>query len=113
MAGLAPAGFSLATDVAEWLVKQGVPFRDAHEITGALVRTCEQAGVGLDGLSDDQLLAVSPHLSAQVREVLSVPGSLAARDGRGGTAPARVAEQLAELAQLREQARTWAATRPR
>ena len=107
MAALAPAGFSLATDVAEWLVRQGVPFRDAHEITGALVRECEKAGVGLDGLSDEQMLAVSPHLSAGVREVLTVPGSLAARDDRGGTAPVRVAEQLEELAQRRATARTW------
>ena len=112
MAALAPAGFSLATDVAEWLVRQGVPFREAHEVTGALVQACEERGVDLDGLSDDEMLAVSPHLAAGVREVLTVPGSLSARDGRGGTAPARVAEQLAELAQRRQAARTWAAERP-
>jgi argininosuccinate lyase len=112
MAALAPAGFALATDVAEWLVRQGVPFREAHEVTGALVRECEARGVELDGLGEQDLLAVSPHLTAGVREVLTVPGSLAARDGRGGTAPARVAEQLAELAARRTVARTWAAQRP-
>ncbi len=108
MAQLAPAGFSLATDVAEWLVRQGVPFREAHEITGALVQACEQRGVDLDELSDEQLRAVSPRLTAGVRDVLTVTGSLAARDGRGGTAPVRVAEQLEELAAVRDVLRGWA-----
>jgi argininosuccinate lyase len=49
---LAPEGFSLATDVAEWLVQQGIPFRDAHEVAGACVRACEARGIGLDELSD-------------------------------------------------------------
>ena len=108
MAALAPAGFSLATDVAEWLVRQGVPFRDAHEITGSLVQACESRGVDLDGLTDDEMLAVSTHLTSQVREVLSVAGSLAARDGRGGTAPTRVAEQRVELARASDDLRAWA-----
>ena len=111
MAALAPAGFSLATDVAEWLVRQGVPFRDAHEITGALVQACESRGVDLDGLTDEQMLEVSEHLSSQVRDVLSVSGSLAARDGRGGTAPTRVAEQRAELTRSRDGLRSWASAR--
>ncbi len=97
MAELAPQGFSLATDIAEWLVRQGVPFRSAHEIAGACVRRCEDRGIELWDLSDDDLAAISPHLGPAVRDVLSVEGSLASRDGRGGTAPARVAEQLAEL----------------
>ena len=97
MAALAPQGFSLATDVAEWLVRQGVPFRDAHELAGACVRRCEQLGVDLPDLPDDEYAAISPALTPAVREVLTVAGSVAARDGRGGTAPARVAEQLAEL----------------
>lgn len=98
MAELAPQGFSLATDVAEWLVKRHVPFRDAHEITGALVRRAEQEGVGLEGLSDAALAEVSPHLVPEVREVLTIEGSVASRDGIGGTAPDRVADQLAALA---------------
>ncbi len=110
MAALAPQGFSLATDVAEWLVRQGVPFRDAHEIAGACVRVCEEAGKELWDLTDTELAAVSPHLTPEVRTVLSVEGSIASRDGRGGTAPQRVAEQLAaaraELTRLRE----WAAS---
>ncbi|MCX6500918.1 MAG: argininosuccinate lyase [Microbacterium sp.] len=97
MAQLAPQGFSLATDVAEWLVKHGVPFRDAHEISGALVQACEQRGIELHEASDDLLAEVSPHLSPDVREVLEVAGSVASRDGVGGTAPVRVDEQRAEL----------------
>ncbi|WP_029150675.1 argininosuccinate lyase [Microbacterium indicum] len=97
MAELAPEGFSLATDVAEWLVKQGVPFRDAHEISGSLVRACEQRGIGLEGADDALLAQVSEHLTPGVREVLTIEGSVASRRGTGGTAPERVAEQRAEL----------------
>jgi len=92
---LAPQGFTLATDIAEWLVRQGVPFRVAHEVAGECVRECEDRGIELGDLSDDDLARISPDLTPAVREVLSVPGSLASRDGRGGTAPARVREQLA------------------
>ncbi|MCR2794436.1 argininosuccinate lyase [Microbacterium sp. zg.Y625] len=97
MAALAPQGFSLATDVAEWLVKRGVPFRDAHEISGALVQACEQRGIELQDAGDELLAQVSPHLTPQVREVLSIQGSVASRDGAGGTAPVRVDEQRAQL----------------
>jgi argininosuccinate lyase len=98
MAALAPQGFSLATDVAEWLVREGVPFRVAHEVAGACVQRCEELGCELDELTDQQLAEVSPYLTPAVREVLTVEGSIASRDGRGGTAPTRVAEQLDELA---------------
>jgi len=97
MAELAPQGFSLATDVAEWLVKQRVPFRDAHEISGALVRACEERGIGLEDADDELLRSVSEHLTPAVRDVLSIEGSVASRTGAGGTAPVRVAEQRAEL----------------
>ncbi|MDR6904319.1 argininosuccinate lyase [Agromyces sp. 3263] len=98
MAELAPAGFSLATDVAEWLVKQHVPFRDAHEITGAVVRYAEEHGLELDEISDAALASISPHLTPEVRGVLTVEGSVSSRDGLGGTAPVRVDEQFARLA---------------
>ena len=102
MAASAPEGYSLATDVAEWLVKQGVPFRDAHEVTGALVSAAEARGVALDGLSDDELRGVSPALTPEVRSVLTVEGSVASRTGVSGTAPQRVRQQLASLtAQVR------------
>jgi argininosuccinate lyase len=97
MAELAPQGFSLATDIAEWLVRERVPFRDAHEIAGTCVRVCEERGIDLPDLSDEDFAAISPHLTPAVREVLAVEGSLASRSGRGGTAPVRVAEQLDRL----------------
>ncbi|UOQ61573.1 argininosuccinate lyase [Leucobacter rhizosphaerae] len=99
MAELAPQGFSLATDVAEWLVKQGVIFRDAHEISGELVRVCEERGIELHEPSDEELASVSPHLTPEVREVLTITGSVNSRVGVGGTARVRVDEQLARLAE--------------
>jgi argininosuccinate lyase len=113
MAALAPQGFALATDVAEWLVRRGVPFRDAHEIAGGCVRRCEQRSevegrpVELWDLTDDDLAAISPSLTPQVREVLDVVGSLTSRDGRGGTSPRRVAEQLSELTATLSTHRPW------
>jgi argininosuccinate lyase len=97
MQELAPAGFSLATDIAEWLVKQGVPFRVAHEVAGECVKVCEAEGIELDQLTDEQFAKISPHLTPEVRTVLDVPGALASRDGRGGTAPSAVVVQLAEV----------------
>jgi argininosuccinate lyase len=94
MAELAPQGFSLATDIAEWLVRQGVPFRVAHEVAGACVRVCEERDIELWDLSDTDLAGISEHLTPGVREVLTVEGSLRSRDAAGGTAPVRVAEQL-------------------
>jgi argininosuccinate lyase len=112
LAALAPAGFTLATDVAEWLVRAGVPFRVAHEAAGACVRAAEARGVGLDELTDAELAAASPALTAKVREVLTVQGSIGSRDGRGGTAPGRVAEQLSELDIAVAEARRWAEAQP-
>ncbi|GAA1453934.1 argininosuccinate lyase [Nocardiopsis tropica] len=97
MAELAPQGFSLATDIAEWLVRERVPFREAHEIAGTCVRVCEERGIDLPDLADEDFAAISAHLTPAVREVLTVSGSLASRSGRGGTAPIRVAEQLEKL----------------
>ena len=97
MAELAPQGFSLATDVAEWLVKQGVVFRDAHEISGELVAFCEARGLELHEVSDADLATISSHLTPEVRSVLTVEGSVASRNGAGGTAPEQVARQRASL----------------
>ena len=97
MAELAPQGFSLATDVAEWLVKHHVTFRDAHEITGALVKFAEDHKLDLHEVDDDALRSISGHLTPDVREVLTIRGSVERRDGQGGTAPVRVAEQRAVL----------------
>jgi argininosuccinate lyase len=106
MAELAPAGYTLATDVAEWLVRQGVPFRVAHEAAGAAVRTAESRGVALQDLTDDELSGAHPRLTPQVREVLTVEGSVSARDSRGGTAPTQVAKQLAAVRDTAERLRT-------
>ena len=108
----APQGFALATDVAEWLVSHGVPFRSAHEISGAMVSFCEEAGLELDQLDDDQLAGIDERLTPDVRSVLSVPGALAARKARGGTAPERVAEQLAALKSLATAHAEWATASP-
>jgi argininosuccinate lyase len=105
MRELAPQGFSLATDVAEWLVRQGVPFRVAHEVAGACVRRCEELGVELADLTDEQLAEISDHLTPEVRTVLTVEGSVTSRSGRGGTAPVRVREQLVELAEALDRVR--------
>lgn len=94
MAELAPAGFTLATDIAEWLVRQGVPFRVAHEVAGACVREAENRGVGLDELDDATFASIDPALTPQVREVLTVRGSIESRDAYGGTAPSQVRRQL-------------------
>ena len=109
---LAPQGFSLATDVAEWLVREGVPFRVAHEVAGACVRECERRGIELWDLSDADLAAVSPHLTPAVRDVLTVQGSLASRSAKGGTAPVRVAEQLGRVVDTAAGHRTWSRVLP-
>jgi len=108
LAELAPAGFTLATDVAEWLVRQGVPFRRAHSAAGACVRAAESRGVGLEDLTDDELAACDPALTPDARSVLTVAGSIASRDAHGGTAPARVAEQYDRIAGAVIEARGWA-----
>ena len=107
MAQMAPAGFSLATDIAEWLVRQGVPFRVAHEAAGRCVALAESTGRDLHELTDAELGAIEPALTGAVREVLTVSGSLASRDGLGGTAPVRVAEQLALLRARIAADRAW------
>jgi argininosuccinate lyase len=109
LAELAPAGFTLATDLAEWLVRQGVPFRTAHHAAGACVRLAEYRGVGLAELSEMELTAIHPELTTDVQRVLSVAGSIGSRDAYGGTAPERVAEQLQRARYAVEEHRAWVA----
>jgi argininosuccinate lyase len=109
MAAAAPEGYALATDVAEWLVREGLAFREAHEVAGACVRVAEARGVELDALTDDELAAVSPALTPAVRQVLSVEGALAARSATGGTAPDAVRRQLADLRAVVADGAAWAA----
>jgi argininosuccinate lyase len=98
----ATKGFALATDVADFLVEQGVPFRDAHEIVGQLVAHCESKGLELHDVSDADLTALSPHLTPAARSVMTAGASVARKAGAGGTAPAQVAKQRARLAKLIE-----------
>ena len=96
----APAGFALATDIAEWLVREGVPFRNAHEIAGACVQVAEERDCELWDLTDEELSRISSHLNSEVRNVLNIEGALNSRDAFGGTAPVRVREQLQVLSEL-------------
>lgn len=107
---LAPQGFSLATDVADWLVRQRVPFARAHEIAGAAVRYCEERGIDLPELTEQMLPEIAPELAPELLTVLTVKGSIDSRDGRGGTATVRVREQLEEAVALATEAREWANT---
>lgn len=105
---LAPAGFALATDLAELLVRRGVAFRDAHEVVGHLVVWCQVNDKDFGDLTDEELAKVSPHLTPDVREVLNVQGALASRKAYGGTAPERVGEQIAALRSLANEHAAWA-----
>jgi argininosuccinate lyase len=93
----APLGFTLATEVADWLALGGVPFSTAHEITGALVRACEERGLELWEMTPEMLAAVDERLRPEVLERLTLDAAVAARTGFGGTAPARVREQIGRL----------------
>ncbi|MEJ4113213.1 argininosuccinate lyase [Corynebacterium kroppenstedtii] len=109
---LAPQGFTLATDLAEWLVRRGVPFREAHEASGSCVRLAEARGVSLKDLTDDELQSAHLSLTPDVREVLTIEGSVASRDTKGGTARPRVMEQLQRLREDASCGARWAAHSP-
>ena len=101
-------GFTLATEVADWLARNGVPFSEAHEITGALVRYCEEKGLELSDLTPADLGAVDPRLGEEMLGHLTPEAAVAARAGYGGTAPARVAEQIGRLKENVSRQRDWA-----
>jgi argininosuccinate lyase len=94
MALAAPTGFSLATEIADYLVRKNVPFASAHESAGKCVALCEKTSRHLHELSDDEFKAIHPSLDGGVRAVLTVAGALNSRTTAGGTAPALVAEQI-------------------
>jgi len=94
MAFAAPAGFSLATEIADYLAKKKVPFADAHEAAGKCVSMCEASGRQLHQLTDPEFLQVHPELDGGVRDVLTVHGAINSRTTSGGTAPALVAVQI-------------------
>jgi argininosuccinate lyase len=107
LAELAPRGHALATDLAEWMVKRGTPFRDAHTVVGRVVKLAEAEGKELWELTVDQLEGIDPALTPDVREVLSVEGSLAGRNAVGGTAPESVRAQLAAALDAAKGLRRW------
>ncbi len=92
----AASGYSTATDLADWLVRAlGLPFREAHHVTGAIVRKAEQRGVQLAELPLADMQAVEPRITEEVRAVLSVEQSVASRTSFGGTAPENVRQAVA------------------
>src|SRR5437868_15163417 len=97
MHAAAVQGFSTATDLADWLVREaGVPFREAHHITGRAVKAAEERGCELAELPVEMLQAIDARIDERVFDVLTVEASVASRTSFGGTAPARVREQIAK-----------------
>ena len=93
----------LATDLAEYLVRKGVPFRETHHIAGAAVREAEQSGVQLSQLSLTQLQKLHPSFEADVAQVWSFERSAESRDTEGGTSRRSIAQQVAKLRKYLEQ----------
>jgi len=100
MALAAPLGFSLATEIADYLVRAHVPFAHAHEAAGKCVALCESSGRQLHQLTDTELVHIHPSLLPDVRDVLTVHGALASRTTKGGTSPTSFATQIADLTAL-------------
>jgi argininosuccinate lyase len=97
MRALAETGFSTATDLADWLVREaGVPFREAHHITGQAVKVADERGTGLADLRLVDLQAIDARINAGVFDVLPVDASVASRTSHGGTAPSEVRKRIAE-----------------
>jgi argininosuccinate lyase len=96
MREVADTGFSTATDLADWLVRAfAMPFREAHHVTGSIVKNCEARGIGLSEIGAEDLAAINPMLAGCTLPDLSIDGSVASRTSAGGTAPVRVQEAIA------------------
>ena len=94
MKAAAGQGFSTATDLADWLVREvKMPFREAHHVTGRIVAAAEQLGVALDALPLSAMQEIEPRITREVFKVLSVEQSVKSRTSFGGTAPKNVAAQ--------------------
>ncbi len=100
MKAAAAKGFATATDLADYLVKKGIPFRDAHEIVGSAVAYCEDKNIDLSEMSLEQLQSYNEKITSDVFEVLTLEGSLKARHHIGGTAPAQVQARIVEAKKL-------------
>jgi argininosuccinate lyase len=101
-------GFTLATEAADWLARQGVPFAEAHKVTGLMVRFCEERRIELFELTAQDLKEIDSRLDPAILPRLAPEAAVAARSGHGGTAPAQVARQLVRLRQSIDRRRTWA-----
>jgi argininosuccinate lyase len=108
----APKGFTLATEVADWLVGQNIPFAEAHEITGAVVRFCEERGHDLAGLTEADLGKIDARLNKDVLEAIKLDKAVASRTGYGATAPIRVREQIARFETALSGCRAFAENAP-
>jgi len=101
MAAAAGAGFSTATDLADWLVRElGMPFREAHHLTGAAVKRCEALGCDLPDLPLEELQKLDPRITEGVYSVLTPAASAASRTSYGGTAPDQVRAQIARWKEM-------------
>ena len=107
----APLGFSLATEIADFLAKAGVVFAQAHEVAGKAVALCESSGRQLEDLSLAELSALHPKLTDSVKSSLTVKGALEARDSYGATSPKQVRAQLSRLDTLMVSQQQWIETR--
>ncbi|MYB76365.1 MAG: hypothetical protein F4X83_04565 [Chloroflexi bacterium] len=106
MAEAAQGGFTTATDLADYLVRKGLPFREAHAVVGSVVRVCLDRGCGLADLSLAEYQEVCDRIGADVFDAITVEGSLAARDIPGGTAPTQVRAAIAAARARLEQDRS-------
>jgi len=104
----APKGFTLATEIADWLVSQNIPFAEAHEITGAVVRYCEERGHDLSGLTEADLPAIDDRLKPDMLAAIELDRAVASRTGYGATAPERVGEQIDRFRQKLQAGREFA-----
>lgn len=107
MADSASSGFSLATEIADFLVRAGIPFAQAHEAAGKCVHLCEETARDLHELSDAEFASIHSSLTPDVRTVLSVDGALQSRTTFGGTAPVNVTNQIATLTQKISENEKW------
>ena len=103
----APLGFSLATEIADFLVKQGIPFAQAHDAAGSCVKRCEELGIQLHELSDSELHSIHPKLTSDVRSNLDALGAVTSRTAINGTAPSSVRHQISALRNQIENDSQW------
>jgi argininosuccinate lyase len=100
LAAAAERGFSTATEVADYLVRQGLPFREAHSVVGQIVRYCEKQSVTLADLSLTEWQSFSQEFREDILPIISATGAVHAKRSPGGTAPERVQEQITKAREL-------------